>query len=188
MIRKNILFTIVLLAIFVGTTVLALLTAKKITSVQYSPSIDSPDFFMTNITHTKFNHKGNIQNQIKANKVIHFTTNNVYLFEKPNMMMYSPNQQPWHITANKGKSEYGKSTVYLWDNVKIVRTASANNSNFDIATSQLTVYPDIKFAETKEPVTIIQTGNITKATGAKADFKTGTIKLISKVKSWLQVK
>ena len=189
MIKKNILLTIILLTVFIGTSILALLTAKKTTNIQQPiSSTNSPDFFMTSTIYTKFNREGNIQNQIKADKITHFTTNNLYLFEKPDMMMFTPGEQPWHITANKGKGMHGKSTIYLWDNVKIIRKIGPSNPDFDIATSCLTIYPDIKFAETEKPVTIIQTGNITKAVGAKADFKTGIIKLISKVESRLQIK
>ncbi len=189
MLKKNLYLTILLLTVFIGTSILALLTAKKVTHIeQPTVSANSPDFFMTNTTYFKFSHEGNIQNQIKADKITHLDNNNTYLFEKPDILMFTPGEQPWHITANKGKSEQGKSTVYLWHNVKIVRKIGPNNPDFDITTSELTVYPDIKFAETDKPVTIIQSGNTTKAVGAKADFKTGIIKLVSKIESWLQIK
>ncbi len=186
--KKNILFTIILLAVFTGTSILALLTAKKVTDIKYSSSTNSPDFFMTNATYTKFNLEGKIQNRIDTDKITHFTTDNIYLFDKPDMLFYTPGEQPWHVTANKGRSKQGKSKVYLWDTVKIVRAASSNNPNFDIATTALTIYPNVRFAETDQPVTIIQNDTLTKAVGAEADFKTGIVKLISKIDSWLQIK
>ncbi len=185
---KNTLFTVVLLIVFSGSSILALIAAKKVTKVQYSQSTNIPDFFIINSTHTKFNSSGKIQNQIKAGKITHLPTNNIYLFEKPDMLMNTPGEQPWRVTADKGKSEKGKSIVYLWDNVKIVRAASPKNSDFDITTTALTIYPEKRFAETDQPVTIIQSGNITKAVGAKADLKTGIIKLISNINSWLRIK
>ena len=188
MITKNILLTIALLAVFIGSSMLALITAKKITQVKLPQSTNTPDFFIINSTDTKFNDEGAIQNQIKSAKITHLPTNNIYLFEKPDMIMHTPGEQPWHVTADKGKSEQGRSIVHLWDNVKIVRAASPKNSDFDIATTALTIYPEKRFAETDKPVTIIQSGNITKAVGAKADLKTGIIKLISKIESWLQIK
>jgi lipopolysaccharide export system protein LptC len=185
--NRNALLTIILLVIFIGTSILAVLNAKKIVTTTHPYSTTNPDFFMTSATYTKFNTEGNIQNRIETEKITHFTANNTYLFQKPKMVIYNPNEQPWYISANKGESKKGRSTVNLRDNVKIIRAAGANNSDFDITTAMLTIYPDIKFAETEQPVTIIQNGNITKAVGAKSDFKTGIVKLMSKIEALYQI-
>lgn len=177
---KNIFITIVLLAIFSSVSILALLEAKKITS-SHTNAADAPDFFMTNTTYIQFNPNGEISNQFYTSKITHFTTNNNYTFDNPRMKMYNTNEQPWDITANKGRSEGGKSKVYFWDNVRVVQAAGQETTNFDITTTSLTIYPSIKFAETNDPVTIIQGESIAKAVGAKADFKSGTVTLLSKV-------
>jgi len=177
---KNIFITIVLLAIFSSVSILALLEAKKITD-GHTNAVDAPDFFMTNATYVQFDQNGNISNQFYTSKIIHFTANNNYTFDNPRMKMYNTNEQPWDITANKGRSEGGKSKVYFWDNVKVVQTASPGTTDFDITTTSLTVYPSIKFAETSDPVIIIQGESIAKAIGAKADFKSGTVSLLSNV-------
>jgi lipopolysaccharide export system protein LptC len=182
---KHLFVTIILIAIFAGVSALALLEAKKITGVHINAS-DAPDFFMTNATYVEFDQNGNISNQFYTTKITHFVANNNYIFDNPRMKMYNPNEQPWDITANKGRSESGKSKVYLWDNVKVTQAASPNNPDFDITTTSLTVYPDIKFAETNDPVTIIQGGSVAKAIGAKADFKSGTVSLLSNVECQYQ--
>ena len=185
--KKTILFSIIVLIVFIGTSIIALSTAKKITTMNVASS-DNPDFFMTNAAYTKFNLQGHIHNQVYANKITHFVDNNVYLFDNPSITMHAINEQPWHITSSKGRSEKGKDIIYLWDNVKIIRAAGINNLDFDIATSALDIYPNIKFAQTNKPITIIQSGNITKSVGAQADFKTGIIKLLSKIEALYQVK
>jgi len=187
MTKKNILFTIILLTVFSCTSILALFTAKKITTTTHKHSTNSPDFFMTDTTYTKFSRKGDIQNRVKSNKITHFIKNNVYIFEKPNIVIFTPNEKPWYITANEGKSEKEKSKIDLWGKVKIVRAAGVNNPSFDIATTKLTVYPDIKFAKTKQPITIIQNYNINKAVGAEVDFETGIVKLVSNVEGIYQI-
>ncbi len=183
---KNILFSLALIALFLATSILAIFTAKKITVV-HTHSTDNPDFFMTNAFYTKFNREGALHNRIRTKKLTHFVTDNVYLFEQPNIIIYNKNEKPWKITSKKGKSKKGKTEVDLWGNVKIIREAGINNTDFDIATNTLTVYPNTKFAKTKLPVTIIQTGNITKAVGAELDFKVGVLKLLSKIKAIYQV-
>ncbi|MEI8055291.1 MAG: LPS export ABC transporter periplasmic protein LptC [bacterium] len=177
---KNIFITIVLLAIFSSVSILALLEAKKIIG-GHANAADAPDFFMTNTTYVQFDQNGNISNQFYTSKIIHFTTNNNYTFDNPCMKMYSANEQPWNITANKGRSEGGKDKVYLWDNVKVTQAASTETTDFDITTTSLTVYPSTKFAETSDSVVIIQGESIAKAVGAKADFKSGTVSLLSNV-------
>lgn len=184
---KNIFITIILLSLVIITSVLTLLTAKKLTSTHIN-NTNNPDFFMNNVSYIKFDQKGNIINQFSTSKITHFATNNSYFFDNPRIKMYSANEQPWDITANKGKSEYGKSRIDLWDNVQVMQAASANNQDFNITTTALTFYPDTRCAETKEPITVIQNGSIAKAIGAQADFKVDTVKLLSDIDVQYQAK
>lgn len=186
---KTTLFTITLLALFIGSSLLAIRVAKKI----IKPSIhvnspNSPDFFMTNATYVQFNNEGQIRNQVHAAKITHLADNNMFFFDSPNIIMNNQNEEPWHITANKGKSEKGKDTVYLWENVKIIQKLGTNNPAYDITTTAMTIYPHLKIANTAQPVTIIQNQNITKARGAEVDFNTSIIKLHSQFEGLYQIK
>ena len=178
--KKNLYISILLIAVFSSISILSLFEAKKITII-HTNAIDAPDFFMTNATYIRYDQYGSINNKFHTSKITHFITNNNYIFDNPSMNMYKENEQPWIITASKGKSESGKSKIYLWDNVHVTQAFSKNNSDFDITTTSLTVYPSIKFAETRDPVIIIQGGSIAKAIGAKADFQSGTVSLLSNV-------
>jgi len=179
---KTLIFSILLLATFLGTSILAIFSAKKMTTnATHTSSANSIDFFLTNAVYTKFNREGMIRNRVNTNKITHFVTDNASLFEKPNITIYNPNEQPYYITANQGKSEKGKEKIYLWDNVKIIQNNNLNNPTLDITTSAITFYPSTKIAETKEPIVIIQNGDLTEAIGAEADFQNDLIKLLSKV-------
>ncbi|MDR1056999.1 MAG: LPS export ABC transporter periplasmic protein LptC [Coxiellaceae bacterium] len=179
---KTIIFTILLLTAFIVTSIVALSSAKKMTTVPtYDDSANNPDFFMTRVIYTKFNHDGEIRNTVITNKMIHFTTNNVGLFEKPQITLYNSTEEPCNIIANQGRSDKGKEKIYLWDNVKITQKVGPNNPDLNVITTALTFYPETKLAETKESVTIIQNDDITEAVGAEANFKTESIKLWSKV-------
>jgi LPS export ABC transporter protein LptC len=179
---KTAIFTILLLIGFVATSLLALFTAKKITTPQVT-SVTTPDFFMSNAIYTKFDKEGNIQNQIQTSKIIHFHTKNTFLFDNPDIIMHTPNENPWHITAAKGKSIRGKNEIWLWGDVKIAKEAGKNNLDFDIRTKSLTVYPENKFAKTDKPLKVIQGENMTKAVGGEVDLKSGTVKLLSHIES-----
>lgn len=183
--KKSLLLTLILLTIFSAISTLALLAAKKITGF-HPNAVNTPDFFMTNAVYVKFDQDGHISNQFYTSKITHFTTQNNYIFDNPNMKIYNANEAPWNITATKGRSEWGKSKIYLWDNVRVTQTSGTNNADFDITTTALSVYPNIKYAETNEPITIMQSGSIAKAIGAKADFKAGVVNLLSNVECQYQ--
>lgn len=178
--NKNLIFTVILIIVFTCISMLALTQAKKITAV-HANALDAPDFFMINADFVKFDADGNVNNHFYASKITHFGDQNNYIFDNPSMQMYSTTEQPWVITAQKGKSEKGKSKIYLWGNVQLKQGNDGSNNDFGISTTSLIVYPDTKSAETSDPVTIIQGASIAKTIGAKADFKSGTVELLSNV-------
>jgi LPS export ABC transporter protein LptC len=180
MLKNNLVITIMLLILFVGTSILALLTAKKITTV-HRTSASNPDFFITDAIYTKFTQEGKVGTKIISPQVTHLALNNSYFFIYPEMSIYLPQEEPWQISAHHGSSKQGKSQIYLWDQVQIKRMAGINNPHYDITTAALTIYPDSKFAKTEHPITIVQDNITTRALGAQADFKTGIIKLMKKI-------
>jgi LPS export ABC transporter protein LptC len=186
--KKYIFFTALLFITLLTASMLAFKAAKNITTARVT-NPNNPDFFMTNTFYTKFDNDGNISEQIHMDKIMHFTTRNNYIFDNPRIKMNNQNEVPWHITANKGKSEFGKSKIYLWDNVKLIQAIDPKeNPIFDISTNSLFIYTNNKSAQTSDPITIIQSGSIAKAVGAKADFKSGTVKLLSNVECQYQDK
>jgi LPS export ABC transporter protein LptC len=182
--KKNILLTLILIIIFASVSILAIIETKKIIHVHVN-AINAPDFAMTNAIYTKFDQNGNISDQFYTTRITHFITNNNYIFDNPRIKMYNNKEQPWEITADKGKSEGGKSKIYLWNNVKLIQASTSNSGShkptFEIYTTSLTLYPTAKLAETNDYVTIIQGDSIIKSLGAKADFKSGTLNLLSTV-------
>lgn len=179
--KKTIIFTILLLVVVAGSSILAIFAAQKITTPHINAT-QNPDFFMSNAVYTDFNSAGEIHSQIITAKITHYPIDNVYFFDQPNMLFFNPNEQPWNISANKGKSQHGKEKVLLWDNVIIHQASGPNNSETKITTSELTIQPHDKTAATTKPVTIVQGGSTMSAIGAVADFKSGKVGLLSKVR------
>jgi lipopolysaccharide export system protein LptC len=183
--KKTLIYTILLLAVIASGTYLTFNAAKKVTSIHINAA-ENPDFFMTNAVYVDLDANGEIHNQINTSKITHFTTDNTYYFDAPHLQMYSSNEQPWDISAIKGKSEHGKEKIYLWENVNLHQLAGKNNAEILVNTTKLTIYTDRKFAETDQPLTISQAGTTVTSIGAQADFLHGTIKLLSRVKGQYQ--
>jgi lipopolysaccharide export system protein LptC len=183
--KKTLFLTVILLVVFSTISIVAVRVAKKITTSRTN-NANTPDFLINHAVYVQFDKNGNISNKFHTDKIIHFTDHNNYVFENPSIKLHNPDEQPWSITANKGRSVEGKSKIYLWDNVKVTQTSGENNPSFDISTEALTFYLDIKFAETNEPITVIQSGSVIKAMGAKANFKSGIVELLSDVECQYQ--
>ncbi len=73
--------------------------------------------------------------------------------------------------------------MFLRDDVKLVRAASATQSEMSLSTDYLHVIPNRDLAETDRPVTLQDAHNVIHATGLKFDYKARVVKLLSQVTS-----
>lgn len=141
--------------------------------------IAHPDGYMTNATYQDYNSQGELHALLNTPKMTHYPDNDTTQFLAPDVMMYTSQQVPWHITAEHGQSKQGTEKVLLWGNVIIHQPYRPGFPETTIKTSQITVYPDEQYAHTKKAVTIKRPGSTTDAIGLDADFKTGIFKLLS---------
>jgi len=178
--KKTIFFTLAL-AVAIGFSCWLALNIAKNLLHESNVSTQNPDFFMHNVIYTQMDEDGNMRNQITAPSLVHYLDNDTSMFEKPHLLVFNVTQKLWDISADRGKSISFMGTIYLSDNVNIERMETPNDLGFTVKTTAMTVYPDSKTANTKEPVTILQNGSVVNAVGATADLAQGTVNLLSKV-------
>lgn len=178
--RKTVFLTIALTIAIVVSCWLALNGAKNLLH-ERGLSAQNPDFFMHNVVYTQMDESGRIYDQITAPNLVHYLDDDVSIFTTPHLLVFTPTQKLWDISADQGKSVGFMDRVYLSGNVNIERMPLLHDFGFTVKTTALTVYPASKTADTKEPVTILQNGSVVNAVGAKADLAKGTINLLSKV-------
>ncbi len=140
---------------------------------------NNPDTFMTDIHAIQIDQMGKVHTTLTGSTATHYEQDNTTLFEKPYYITKSKQGPPWHISGDHGKAINGMDSILLWDNVRIYQPAGLNSRNLTLTTSRLTYYPARSYAETDQPVTLKQPGNITQGIGLQADLKTGFIKLLS---------
>lgn len=179
--RKTVFFAIVLASTIVVSCWLALNVAKNLLH-ERNLSAQNPDFFMRNVVYTQLDESGRINSQITAPSLVHYLENDVAVFTLPHLLVFNPKQKLWDIRAEQGKSVGFMGKIYLSGDVNIERMPLAHDFGFKVKTTALTVYPESKTADTKEPVTILQNGSVVNALGAQADLATGTVNLLSQVK------
>ncbi|MCK4870257.1 MAG: LPS export ABC transporter periplasmic protein LptC [Gammaproteobacteria bacterium] len=178
--RKLITTTIILLAAAGMTSWLTIQSVKNKTNTHINKS-HNPNAFMNNVTYTEMNKDGTPHNIIFIKSGKHFQANSASTFTKPNITIYNQKQNPWIITANSGNSINGTKLIHLLGNVKLHQAAGVHNKELTVTTTAATVLPKNKIVKTDQKVTILQPGTTVTATGAIANGKTKTLKLLSNV-------
>lgn len=143
---------------------------------------DTPDSFMLKAIYTRTNEQGNLENQIYASKMTHYSQDDVSKFTDPQIIIFTQDRKPWNITAQQGVSLHGITQVTLQNNVKVHQSAGPNNQELTLTTSSLTIFPQQQTAQTDQPVKIIQPGTVINSVGLKADMKKGEVDLLSKAR------
>jgi len=141
------------------------------------------DFIISNFVATTLNEQGKPNYVMAANKMLHYPDNDSTYLEAPKLTSFDSDHPPLHTYANNGMMSGKGDEIFLRDQVKIVRTASATQSEMTFTTTYLHVIPNRGLAETDQPVTMVDEHNIVHAVGMKFDNKARIIKLLAQVKS-----
>lgn len=142
-----------------------------------------PDFIVNNFSAATLNEQGTPRFMIAAKKMLHYPDDDSTHLEDPQLTSISPDRPALHASASNGSISGRGDEVFLRDNVKIIRAASARQSELVFTTTYLHVIPDRELAETDQPVTIMDAHNRINAIGMQLDNKTRVIKLLAQVRS-----
>ncbi len=142
-----------------------------------------PDAIMENFSATDLNEQGVPDFIMAAAKLMHYPDDDSTTVDEPRVTMLYPGQPAIHATAEHGTISSKGDEVFLRDNVKVVRDASAQQDQMTLQTQYLHIIPDQELADTDRAVTIVNTHSIVHAIGMEMDSRTRTLKLLSQVKS-----
>lgn len=159
--KKFAFFTIALLFAAVFATWTSLKIVKN-TTKQHVNEPKNPDSIAINITYTKMDKNGRVHSIIGTPKLIHYPYQDSSIFQAPDIIIVNLHEQPWHITADHGDSRYGTKQIRLSGNVKLQQKAGPSNKKLTIITDTATAYLHDKYIVTNKPVTVSQSGKITK--------------------------
>lgn len=145
-----------------------------------SKRTETPDTFMLKAAYMRFDKEGQLHDKISVPRMVHYQTNDVSDFNHPNLIIYGEKkQQPWHISADYGRSQHGAEQIHLWSHVNIQQPNSPDHPGLAIATSSLVIYPKTQIALTDQAVTIKQPDAVVTSVGLRANFKTDQVELLS---------
>jgi len=101
--------------------------------------------------------------------------------KSPTLISYRPDAPSVTISADNARASSKGDTIYLWDNVSIVRAATPDRPEMVARMPDLTTQPDAGFAFTNSPVEITQGQSWIKGVGAHLDNNTSILVLQSQV-------
>ncbi len=142
----------------------------------------TPDYFMENFTITSMNEKGEPRSTLTSTKMLHYPDDDSTELDKPFMTMNSETGKPWKIKADRGWIAANNELILLSGNVRIDRLSGPNNRPVKLFTEKLRIHPELDFAETDRPVTMISNKRRTTAVGMRAYVRKGKLQLLEDVR------
>ncbi|HSW71427.1 MAG TPA: LPS export ABC transporter periplasmic protein LptC [Gammaproteobacteria bacterium] len=178
-------FFLLLTALFLSAWSIFIIYYKKSSST--AADLGKPDAFMEEIVATIIDKQGKPSLKIVSPKMIHYLENDSTEISKPLLTLYRNARQPkatkpWQLSADHARALEGIHQILLWENVVIHHPEDEQDEKTTLLTPTLRVYPDKQFAETADPVTIMQPNTKIHAIGMNADLASGAVKLLSQTR------
>ncbi len=145
--------------------------------------LHDPDFIISKFSATTLNELGVPRFLVSAQKMMHYADDDSTLLDEPQLSSFNTGRPPVYAFARQGEVSSKGDEIFLRDEVKLVRAASAAQNEMTFTTTYLHVIPDRDLADTDRPVTMADAHNIVHAVGMQFDNKARVVKLLSQVKS-----
>lgn len=156
--------------------------------VQPLPQVQSQqrhdvDYYVDNFSATSLNPEGQPRFTLNAEKMWHYPDDDTTHLQMPQLASLYADRPPTLTTAQTGMISSKGDDVFLYDEVRILRPASAGLGEQRFATDYLHVVPDRDWAETDQSVVMTNQYNVIRAVGMELDNKARTVKLLSRVRA-----
>jgi len=149
--------------------------------------IREPDAIVENFSAIQLGKSGTPRFIMAANKMQHFpigdTGKDTTTLASPRITIMTPEHPPIHSASERGTISGKGDVVYLYDNVEVLRNASAQRDELRAHTEYLRIIPGKGLINTDKAVSITEGTNTLHATGLEINNNAHTIKLLSNVKA-----
>lgn len=141
------------------------------------------DYFMEDFTTTLINREGQPRYRLMGTHMVHYPDNDTLKITAPHAVFYHQTVPRWDVVAEKALTDSTGEEIYLLGKV-IIHQFGVNPKavSMKIVTRNARVKPKAKFAETSQPVTILNSFGETHAVGARVYLREERIELLSQVR------
>lgn len=141
-----------------------------------------PDAMAENFTVRRFDQNGQIKYRLTAPYLVHYPDDDTSELKSPTLISYQPEGATVTVMGDHAKVTAKGETIFLWDNVSVVREATPDRPEMVARMPDLTAQPDAGIAFTGSPVEITQGESWIKGVGIQIDNNTSTLVLQSQVR------
>lgn len=143
-----------------------------------------PDYIVENFRINKTDPEGNPRYSLAGIDMRHYPDDDSTTVQKPFFVQYSAIKPGIQAQSERGLISSNGENVYMMDNVKIVRAATAQKGELTILTDYMHVIPDDGIMKTDHPVVILQAPDtVVHASGMVLNKKERTLQLSGRVKA-----
>ena len=175
------LFVIVLLSLLAGLSFWLQRAVAPVEVVHDGKKRHDPDAVAENFMVRQFDDHGQVKYRLTAPYMEHYPDDDTSELKSPTLTHYRPNAASLTLTGKNAKVSSKGQTVFLWDDVKAVRAATADRPEMVARMPDLTVQPEEGFAFTPSPVVITEDKSWAKGVGMRLDNNASTFELQSQV-------
>ncbi len=141
-----------------------------------------PDAIAENFTVRRFGQNGQIKYRLTAPYLVHYPDDDTSELKSPTLISYRPEGATVTVTGDHAKVTAKGETIFLWDNVSVVRAATPDRLEMVARMPDLTAQPEAGTAFTGSPVEITQGQSWVKGVGIHIDNNTSTLVLQAQVR------
>lgn len=174
-------FPIVLLALLAALT-FWLQKANESEEARISGKLrHDPDAIAENLVARRFDEHGAVRYRLTAPRLMHFPDTDTSELDSPVLTSYRPDTPPVVVSGKRALVTAKGESIFLRDDVRIVRGAAPGRPEMVARMPDLTIQPDAGIAFTQSPVELTQGNSWLKGVGAHLDNNRSTLVLQSQV-------
>lgn len=175
-------FPVVLLAVMAAVT---LWLDRQVQPPERTPdgkTRHDPDYVVDNFSATRIGPDGIPRYTLSARRMAHYPDDDTTHLEAPKLVSFSGSSITATATSKTAMLSSNGENAYLIDDVLLVRSAYAGNSERTMRTTWLHIIPDDDTAKTDRPVQISDADTLITSVGLEFNNKTRILKLLSNVR------
>jgi lipopolysaccharide export system protein LptC len=115
-----------------------------------------PDYIVTNFTTTTYNRDGLPLSVLSADKMVHYPDDDSTLLLAPRVQQTKPDEPRITVTAERGTLSADGAEIFLYDNVVLLREATAAQPAARMTTDFLHVLRERSLVRTHDVVTLVE--------------------------------
>lgn len=129
-----------------------------------------PDYRAENLAAITMDETGRPTRRLSAERLRHYADDDSSEFDRPTLVVYRPDGQPWHIHSETGWASGDGERVWLHGQVHADRQGDGEVKPVHLTTSELLIRPRQEYAETTMPVEIVSLDDRLNSTGMQVWF------------------